>query len=83
MNNTELDNWWASIPISQKERIARKSFTKTHPGEPVDESQVIYPACTRLWGELDEERKNKIYEHCVHRHDLGEKEWNAGDPYGD
>ena len=83
MNNTELDNWWASIPISQKERIARKSFTKANPGEAVDESTINYPACTRWWGELSVEEKDKIYDHCVNRHGLTEKEWNSGDPYGD
>ena len=83
MKNSELDLWWSSLPISQKERIARKAQSKTSPDGIVDDSKVYYPACTQWWESLDEAAKAKIYEHCVDRHGLSLTEWNNADPYGD
>ena len=83
MRNTELETWWASLTIAQKERIARKGQTKTAPGGKVDEELVRYPACTRWWNSLDEPLKEKVHDHCVDRHGYLLMEWRDADPYGD
>ena len=83
MRNTELETWWASLTIAQKERIARKGQTKTAPGGEVDEELVRYPACTRWWNSLDEPLKEKVHDHCVDRHGYLLMEWRDADPYGD
>ena len=75
MTKRELQVWWSSLPISEKERIARKGA-----GEG---AQVQYPACTVWWNGLDEARQEKIYLHCVTRHGDELKEWKEGNPYGD
>ena len=83
MRNDNLEIWWASLTIAQKERIARKGLAKASPGKEVDEEQVRYPACTRWWNTLDQTSKLKIYVHCVVRHGDQLKEWKEGNPYGD
>ncbi len=83
MNQTELDNWWASLPIVQKERIARKALSKASPDKKADESQVTYPACSRWWGSLDAARQTAIHDHCVSHHHYLLNDWQEGDPYGD
>ena len=83
MRNTELETWWASLTIAQKERIARKGQSKTAPGGEVDEELVRYPACTRWWNSLDEPLKEKVHDHCVDRHGYLLMEWRDADPYGD
>ena len=40
MHNDNLDIWWASLTIAQKERIARKGQTKASPDGKVDEELV-------------------------------------------
>ena len=83
MQYGELEMWWASLTVAQKERIARKALSKASPDGKADESQVLYPACTRWWNTLDEERRQTIHDHCVGRHGYLMKEWNEADPYGD
>ena len=83
MRNTELEIWWASLTIAQKERIARKGQSKTAPGGEVDEELVRYPACTRWWNSLDKPLKEKVHDHCVDRHGYLLMEWRDADPYGD
>ena len=78
--NVDLEIWWSSLPISEKERIARKGMSKT--GK-VEEDLVRYPACTRWWQSLDSKRKESIYVHCVATHGDELKEWKEGNPYGD
>lgn len=78
--NVDLEIWWSSLPISEKERIARKGMTKTGT---LDESLVTYPACTRWWQALEDNRKKFIYAHCVAIHGDELKEWKEGNPYGD
>ena len=68
MHAEELEIWWSSLSVAQKERIARKGLTKASPDGKVDESLVVYPACTRWWNSLEENRKAKIHDHCVNRH---------------
>ena len=78
----EMEIWWSSLPVTEKERIARKGLTKASPDGQVDEADVLYPACTRWWNALEQSRKEKIYTHCVHGHGLQLQEWNDADPYG-
>ena len=83
MSDNINEIWWTSLPISEKERIARKSLSKASKDGAVDESQFIYPACTRWWNTLDAAVKQKIHDHCVLRHGDALKEWDSANPYGD
>ena len=83
MHNDNLDIWWASLTIAQKERIARKGLTKASPDGKVDDELVRYPACTRWWNSLDAQAQQKVHDHCVDRHGYLLQEWNDADPYGD
>ncbi len=83
MEHKELEIWWSSIPVKEKERIARKGQGKDVGEENVKDENVRYPACTRWWGTLDWDRKEMIYRHCVARHGDELREWNEGNPYGD
>jgi hypothetical protein len=60
MRNDNLELWWASLTIAQKERIARKGLAKASPKKEVDEELVRYPACSRWWNTLNETDKQKI-----------------------
>ena len=83
MRNDNLEIWWASLTIAQKERIARKGQAKASPDGKVDDALVLYPACSRWWITLEEAAKQKIHDHCVDRHGYLLQEWNDADPYGD
>ena len=83
MRNDNLDIWWASLTIAQKERIARKGLTKASPDGKVDEALVRYPACSRWWNTLEEAVKQKVHDHCVDHHGYLLQDWNDADPYGD
>lgn len=83
MANNDLELWWASLSVAQKERIARKAQTKAAGGKPCDEALVLYPACTVWWETLGEEQKTTIHDHCVDRHGYLLKEWDDANPYGD
>ena len=61
MHAQELEIWWSSLSVAQKERIARKALTKESPEGKVDESLVQYPACTRWWLGLGQDRKMKMF----------------------
>lgn len=79
MENVDLEIWWSSLPVSEKERIARKGVAKGE-GKPED---AVYPACTAWWNALGEDRKAAIYRHCVIAHGDELKEWREENPYGD
>ena len=80
MAYTELEIWWASLPVKEKERISRKALTSAGIE---DESLWNYPACTRWWEDLAEDRKVWIKQHCEAAHgDIG-REWDDANPYGD
>lgn len=83
MNKGELEIWWSSLSVPQKERIARKGLSKTAPDGIIDESLVLYPACTGWWNSLDEAAQVKIHDHCVGRHGYLLKDWDDANPYGD
>jgi len=68
-----LDTWWASLTIAQKERIAAKANHKP----------VHYPECTDWWVAQSKALQEKIHDHCVDSHGYLLKEWMEGDPYGD
>lgn len=83
MDNNELELWWASLPVKRKEEIARKGLTKMSNGDSFDESKAVYPACTKWWEALSQERKEWIYAHCTNRHGYVRSEWTDANPYGD
>lgn len=83
MDNINLDYWWASLAICEKERIARKIATKKAHGSPFSDSEWQYPGCTSTWESLDETRKQAIYIHCVNQHGDILKDWDDANPYGD
>ena len=83
MQKKDLEIWWSSLSIKQKERIARKGMSKTSPDGSVDEDKVRYPACTQWWNSMDIEKQTLIHDHCVDRHGYILNEWNEGNPYGD
>ena len=83
MHDDELEIWWTSLSIAQKERIAGKGQKKASPDGQVDESLIRYPACTRWWNALPVEKKRTIHDHCVDRHGYLLKEWDEANPYGD
>ncbi|MBE6252250.1 MAG: hypothetical protein E7109_01855 [Bacteroidales bacterium] len=80
MENVDLEIWWSSLPVTEKERIARKGLAKA--GDP-DQSKACYPACTAWWNTLEAERKEYIYNHCVAAHGDELHEWKEQNPYGD
>ena len=71
-----LNDWWASLTIAQKERIATKAASKAAPEEPV--RRVEYPACSAWWNTLDEEHKQLIHDHCTDKHGYLLQEWTEG-----
>lgn len=83
MADNTIEIWWTSLPIAEKERIAKKGLTKAANGAEVEESAYTYPHCTVWWNNQPAENKQKIYIHCVNRHGDSLKEWDSANPYGD
>ena len=79
MENVDLEIWWSSLPVTEKERIALKGIKKANG----DESLAHYPACTAWWNSLEQDRKEFIYNHCVLAHGDELREWKDQNPYGD
>ena len=73
--NNEMNKWWSSLTIAQKERIACK-IADHHVVEWND--TITYPACTRLWTCLPPEIQQKIHDHCTDSHGYLLKEWREG-----
>ena len=44
MDINELELWWASLPVTRKEEIAKKGLTKGFANHSFDEAEVRYPA---------------------------------------
>ena len=82
MQHDNLEIWWASLTIAQKERIARKGQKKASPDGTVNEDLVKYPACTSWWISLEEADRQRIHDHCVDHHGYLLQEWKEADPYG-
>ena len=83
MEKVDLELWWASLPVKEKERIARKGLIKASPNGQVDDALFFYPACTRWWEAQEESRKQFIYDHCSAAHGDVLREWDEANPYGD
>ncbi|MCQ2229850.1 MAG: hypothetical protein MJZ13_08930 [Bacteroidales bacterium] len=71
---SELDVWWSSLKITEKERIATKAVRNDGKVDAV----VVYPECTRWWISIPEERKQAIHAHCTDVHGLLLPEWKEG-----
>lgn len=65
--------WWASITVNEKERIASKIAKK----------EVKYPDCTDVWNALSEEKQIAVFEHCKGKHGAKIVEWFDGEAYTD
>jgi len=74
MEISKLDAWWASLTTSQKERIATKVASRN--SDIVTE--ITYPACTAMWNDLKEEKKQWIHGHCTDKHGYLLPEWKEG-----
>lgn len=74
----KLETWWASLTVSEKERIAGKIASKALGGKYV---QVHYPECSTLWNELSQEEQEAIYRHCTDAHGLLLQDWKTGHPF--
>lgn len=73
--NDELNIWWSSLTIAQKERIACKIADR----QVVEWNDTItYPACTRLWACLTTEQQQKIHDHCTDAHGYLLNDWSEG-----
>lgn len=73
--NKDMNVWWSSLTIAQKERIACKIVDK----KAVEWNDTItYPACTRLWSSLTPELQQRIHDHCTDAHGYLLKEWSEG-----
>ena len=83
MKDVNLDMWWASLTITQKERVALKGLGRGKKDADIDPALYQYPGCTAWWMSLDENRKTWIHEHCEKSHGYIMQEWNEADPYGD
>jgi len=74
MEVQDLDKWFTSLTVSQKERIARKIVEK---GFKTYE-KTSYPSCTRIWNKQPVEYKQSIHDHCTDKHGLLLPEWREG-----
>jgi len=66
MTEIELDNWFCSLTVKQKEHIACKVLLK----QERDPKAGIYPNCADVWMSLDEDIKDKIHDHCTDKHGM-------------
>lgn len=76
----DLEIWWASLPVKEKERIALKGLQKAGVKDP---SKSYYPACSAWWVSLPHERREAIKAHCEAAHGDIVREWDDANPYGD
>lgn len=66
MTKTQLDDWYCSLSIKQKEHIACKVLLK----QGLDPKNGLYPNCISVWTQLDLETQNWIHDHCTDRHGM-------------
>jgi len=69
----DLDEWWQSLSVNQKIRIASK----------VLEQDITYPKCSEVWNNLSIDKKKKIHEHCTDKHGYLLQEWSEGNMYSE
>lgn len=77
MTKEALGEWWSSLTVTEKERIASKIKSKAA-GKTVT---VHYPECTQVWNETPQEQKERVYAHCTDDHGLLLPEWTDGKSY--
>jgi len=63
-----LEEWWASLKVAEKERIASK----------IAKRPVAYPECTAVWNQISEDRRQMIHDHCIMDHDDEMSPWTEG-----
>lgn len=69
--NYSMNEWWASLTVVEKERIASK----------VAGRKVVYPECTTLWNSLGDARQREIHDHCTDKHGLVMQEWTVDETF--
>lgn len=69
--NYSMNEWWASLTVVEKERIASK----------VAGRKVVYPECTTLWNSLGEDKQRKIHDHCTDAHGLVMQDWTVDETF--
>lgn len=69
--NYSMNEWWASLTVLEKERIATK----------VAGRKVLYPECTVLWNSLDANVQQRIHDHCTDAHGLVMKDWTVRETF--
>jgi len=77
MNNFELDSWFCSLSVKQKEHISCKVLLK----QGKDPKEGLYPNCVDVWSVLDENIKNDIHSHCTDKHGMWIQEEGDGPIY--
>jgi len=70
------NDWWASLTINQKERIATKAKAKANPEQPM--TIVRYPQCSTWWVEQTEDERKWIMDHCTDKHGYLLPDWQEG-----
>lgn len=71
----ELDKWFTSLTIPQKERIATKIHRSVSDG---NDCVICYPECTDVWNNLPVEKKQSIHDHCTDAHGYLLPQWREG-----
>lgn len=69
--NYSMDEWWASLTVLEKERIATK----------VAGRKVEYPECTVLWNSLGDDKQRQIHDHCTDAHGLVMLDWQVDETF--
>lgn len=69
-----LNIWWSSLTIAQKERIATKAAKK----EGNENADIRYPECSKWWISISEEQRQWIYDHCTDKHGMLLTKWKEG-----
>lgn len=77
MTQKELDSWFVSLAVKQKEHIACKVLLK----QGKDPKGGVYPNCWGVWEELSEDIKNQIHSHCTDKHGMWIQEEGDGPIY--
>lgn len=77
MKNLELDSWFCSLSVKQKEHIACKVLVK----QGKDPKGGLYPNCVDVWNALDESIKDDIHSHCTDKHGMWIQEGGDGPIY--
>lgn len=57
---TNMNEWWASLTVAQKERIASKAYSLNNPDKPA--MTVRYPACSNWWISISKEEQQAIHD---------------------